>query len=747
MSESEHGGYTIFTATAAASERLRVLSQAETFGVFDRSGDIVNQPGGELGLFHEGTRFLSRYELRIAGLRPLLLSSTVKDSNDLMGVDLTNPAFPALSASPALPGAQHGSDGGPDSPAASDALAGGAPSVPRGVLHIFRSRFLWQGVCYEDLCVTNHGLGSVEFELELRAEADFADVFEVRGTRRPRRGTLLSPLFENGGLRLRYRGLDGVWRCSHLQFEPAPDAVTADTVRFRIRLEPQEVRNLRLTCACEIGDQRVDVLSFADALAAFSRWLTALPPGPTTVGTTRGQFSRWITRSAADLKMMTAETIHGLYPYAGIPWFNTIFGRDGIVTALELLWLDPRLARGVLATLAATQAREYRPEQDAEPGKILHETRRGEMAALGEVPFGMYYGSVDATQLFVFLAGEYYGRTGDAQFIERIWSNIELALAWIDGPGDPDGDGFVEYARQTPRGLSQQGWKDSHDSISHADGSLATGPVALCEVQAYVYGARRAAARLARVLRLPERARALEQQADMLRERFDAAFWSEDLGSYALALDGAKRPCLVRASNAGHCLLTGIAPEDHARRVALTLCESPCFSGWGVRTLAVGERRYNPMSYHNGSVWPHDNALIARGFARYGLTQQVLPLLSGLFDASMAVDLHRMPELICGFTRRPGEGPTLYPSACAPQSWSAGAVFMLLEASLGLRIDALRRQVVLFHPVLPATIDRLAIGMLTVGDASMDIVLERHGEHVSVQGPRRAGDVEILLVE
>jgi glycogen debranching enzyme len=369
------------------------------------------------------------------------------------------------------------------------------------------------------------------------------------------------------------------------------------------------------------------------------------------------------------------------------------------------------------------------------------------MAALGEIPFGRYYGSVDATPLFVLLAGAYHERTGDRDFVESIWPNVEAALGWIDTHGDADGDGFVEYFRRSADGLGNQGWKDSHDAVFHADGALAQGPIALCEVQGYVYGAKRAAAALASALDRTRRAEELHEQARALRARFEEAFWCEELDTYALALDGDKRPCRVRTSNAGHCLLTGIVSPERARRVARTLLGPDSFSGWGVRTVAATEARYNPMSYHNGSVWPHDNALIACGLARYGLKEEVLRIMAGLFDASLFVDLHRLPELFCGFVRRPGEGPTLYPVACAPQTWAAAAVFLLLQACLGVTVSAPEGRVCFSYPVLPPFLKEVQVRNLRVGGATVDLLLLRHGQDVGINVLRREGRVEITMVK
>jgi glycogen debranching enzyme len=696
----------------------RVLKHGESFAVFEPHGDVTAGPGSEHGLYHRGTRFLSRFELLLANRQPLLLSASVSDDNAIFTADLTN----------------------------ADIVADGHVLVARGSLHVYRSRVLWNGTWLEVLRVSNHALHAVDVPLAVRIDADFVDVFEVRGTTRPERGPRL-PLTIGPELVLRYQGLDGVQRRTRVRLFCEDATLDDHSLRFRVALEPHASLDIEIAISCELDDEVPPIQRYREVVATLRQQTTAGADGRCHVLGSNHGFNRWFQRSAADLRMMMTDTPHGIYPYAGIPWFSTPFGRDGIITALEMLWAAPEVARGVLAFLADTQATSRNDAQDAQPGKILHEMREGEMAALGEIPFARYYGTADATPLFVMLAHAYYERTGDGAFIDRLWPHVLAALDWLTNDGDPDRDGFIEYARRSDSGLVQQGWKDSWDSVFHADGTLADAPIALCEIQGYAYAAWLGAAKLAAAR--GERAWADEwhDRAATLKTRFDEAFWCEEIGTYALALDARKERCRVRTSNPGHCLFTGIVSPSRAARLAETLMADSSFGGWGVRTVASGCARYNPMSYHNGSVWPHDNALVAAGLARYGFTAAASRIFGAMFDLSQAVDLQRLPELICGFHRRAGCSPTLYPVACAPQAWAAGAVYLLVQACLGLQIDATARRISFVRAVLPDDIEWLRLINMPVGAASTDLLLTRHGADVAVNVLRRDGDVEIVVVK
>ena len=708
--------YYIATKSSPADDRARVLKYGSMFAVFDRLGDIRHRGLGEQGIFSNGTRHLSEMLVRLWNERPLLLSSTIEPNNFLFTADLAN----------------------------LDVSRGDAVVIHRGTLHLLRSKFLWRDVAYEEFKFVNYGMEPLEVPLSISFAADFQDIFQVRGMTRERSGRMLPAEVTDDFLVLGCEGLDGVVRRTRIHCHPAPRQMVDEEMRFRFHLEPKVELSITFSIACEHDSGTRRMVGYSDAMKRAESETKALSRSLPHIASSNSRFNDWIRRSCADVQMMTIGNPEPNYPYAGVPWFSTVFGRDGIITAMEMLWVEPSLAKGVLEFLASTQAIEVDPANEAQPGKILHEMRHGEMANLHEIPFAKYYGTVDATPLFVMLAGAYYERTGDRALIEQIWPNLRAALDWIDNYGDVDGDGFVEYAAHGDRGLVQQGWKDSNDSVFHADGAIAEPPIALCEVQGYVFGAKMAAARLCALLGDERGAASLENQAGELRRKFEEAFWCKDLNVYALALDGKKRPCRVRASNAGHCLFSGIAQNDRGRTLAHSLFADDFYGGWGIRTLAKGEARYNPLSYHNGSIWPHDNALIAAGLARYGFKNLAGKLLLALLDVSSMLELNRLPELFCGLERREGEGPTLYPVACAPQAWAAAAPFLLIQSCLGLSVQGAHNRVVFTRPALPEGIPQLSIRGLRVGEASVDLLFERQVDTVRVQVLEKQGDIEVV---
>jgi glycogen debranching enzyme len=702
-------------ATGRSARLRRTLKHGDCFAVLDSYGDIGTSQGGPDGLFFCDTRHLSRLELVLNGTLPLLLGSTVRDDNLSMSADLTNP----------------------------DIYFDGRVVLAKDTIHIVRTVALWEGVAHVRLALRNHGEFPARLGIAFTFDADFADLFEVRGSRRERHGPIQAEVMSAQDVRIACAGLDGRTRATAIRLDPPPDTLGTRAASWQVELKADQSRSLFLQIACEPPIR--SPVRFGRAMMAARRARRALARDFASVETSHQVLNEVLRRSTADLAMLTTATAEGPFPYAGIPWYSTTFGRDGIITAIEMLWLAPSIARGVLGRLAALQARETDAKADAEPGKILHEMRGGEMAALGEVPFARYYGSVDSTPLFLVLLGLYVARTNDLATLTALWPAATAALAWIDHHGDVDGDGFVEYSRASASGLANQGWKDSHDAVFHADGHLADGPIALVEVQAYVFLAKTLSARLARRLGQPDLADRLEREATELARRVEAAFWSERIGCYVLALDGDKQRCEVRTSNAGHVLWAGLAAPERAQRVAAGLMEREFFSGWGIRTVAEGEVRYNPMSYHNGSVWPHDNALIAAGLARYGAGEAAQRVFAAIMDAATYMDLRRLPELYCGFRRRGGGGPTLYPVACSPQAWASATPFSLIQSCLGLELMPDTAEIRLTNPLLPPQLDWVRLRGMKVGAASADLLVRQFGGGVSVDLENATGEARITV--
>ncbi|RZJ02363.1 MAG: amylo-alpha-1,6-glucosidase [Brevundimonas sp.] len=707
--------YSVQTAAADTSEadgleRLMALKDADTFCVADGWGDMK---GGADGLFDHDTRLLSRLVMTVGQARPSRLSSGVSQDNVFFSCHSTNRPLPPM----------------------------GGRSAPAGVLHIERRRFVWDRRMFERIRIANHGIEDVLLPLAFDFGADFADIFQVRGTYRATHGTVETPAHDGRRVNFAYVGLDGVRRTSCLAFSEPPARLTGSRAEFMFSLPMGKQMDLYVECSAESCEPPDESRFRANAVQARLAMRTRRRRGASVRGPRSPRFNDWLDQSRADVALLTTDLPTGPYPYAGVPWFSTPFGRDGIITAWQMLWLDPSLAKGVLTYLANRQATEVSAFQDSAPGKIMHETRGGEMSALGEVPFGLYYGGVDTTCLFVALAGAYARRTGDVETIRALWPNLIAATGWMTDYGDINGDGFISYQRGADTGLSNQGWKDSEDSIFHLDGRFPKGPIALLEVQGYAYAAWQAMAELAGHLGEPGQDE-FAARAESMRAAVEDRFWMEDEGFYAIALDGDGQQVRSIGSNAGHLLFTGLPSKDRALRVAKRMLGAEFRSGWGIRTLATGQARFNPMSYHDGSVWPHDTAMAAAGMARYGERRAVALLLGEIYAAAASFNL-RLPELFCGFERMPGEAPIAYPVACLPQAWAAGSVFLMLQASLGVNIDAVAGVVEIDDPVLPSGIDRLNVTGLKVGDGVVDLSFQQMGNHTVVMPRRREGGVVV----
>jgi len=711
MSSETFANDQVEAAPERAVQHAFVLKEADTYLVMDAHGDIG---GGVDGLFHHDTRMLSAFALRLDGTRPSLLSSGVSSDNVYFTANLTNRPLPVL----------------------------GSTSTPQGVIHLERKRFLWGARMFERLRLVNYSDQPARVPLALRIAADFRDMFEVRGQVRAQRGEFGPPEIGARGIMLEYRGLDAVLRRACIDFSEPAQHLDAQSAMFEANLSARGAWTLYIEVGTEPALVSADRFRKAGVQA---RWrMRARQRRGSRLHASGRLFQSWLDRSRADLALLTTDMATGPYPYAGIPWFSTPFGRDAIVTAFQTLWIDPALALGVLRFLAARQAQQTSSFRDAEPGKIMHETRRGEMAAVEELPFGQYYGGVDTTPLFVALAGAYMQRTGDAQAIDGIWPALIAASEWMERSMARHPAGLLAYQRGESSGLSNQGWKDSHDSIFHADGSSPEGPIALVEVQGYAYAAFLAMATLAE-LRADPRASHWRQRSVQIASAIEREFWLPTQQFYALAIDSGNRPCAVRSSNVGHLLFAGVPTPDRAAAITRGLL-SPAFEcGWGIRTLPLEAVRFNPMSYHNGSVWPHDLALCAAGMARYGERVGVARIVDNLFEAASHFGM-RLPELFCGFERQPGQAPVAYPVACLPQAWAAGAVFMLLQACLGLRVDAIRNTLEIVHPRLPTDIDQLHLLELKVGESCIDLHFERIGKEgvvVNAENRSEASKLEI----
>jgi glycogen debranching enzyme len=691
-------------AGGASVEGSLVLKHDRLYLLLDPAGNIA-QPGHcGLGLFVDDTRTLSEYRLELAGGAPTVLSSQV---------------IRAFTAQVDL--------------AISDREFGGQAWDLANVVHIRRELVLDDRLA-ERVTVTNFHDREILLPVRLHLGCDFADIFEVRGWKREKRGTFYAPEITERAIRYAYRGRDGALIRSELRFTRAPDEIGGRGARWTLRLAPHAHSVLEwhvlpdsLLGEAAPGETRDDASMERRRTrlhAVYDGWRARCAE----YRTSDEQFNLSLEQAVTDLRALYIGTEDGDIVSAGTPWYSTAFGRDSIITSLQTLVLNPAIARDTLRYLAATQGVEENAFTEEQPGRIMHELRRGELARTREIPHIPYYGTVDATPLFVILLHETWRWTGDQTLIRELLPNAERALAWIDRYGDVDGDGFVEYARTSPKGLVNQGWKDSWDGVPFPDGRIPEPPIALVEVQGYVYDAKRRMAALYEALGDPGSCARLLGEARALRERIVDRFWLDDLDTFALALDGEKRPIPTLTSNAGHLLWNRVPDATQAERMARRFMAPEMFSGWGLRTLSAAHPVYNPMSYHNGSVWPHDNALVALGLSFYGQVDAARRIFTAMHEAARGMRYNRLPELFCGMTRAGGLHPVLYPVSCSPQAWASGAPWMLLQSAIGILPDASHHMLHVRQPWLPEFLDELTVHRLRIGGSRVSMQFVRHGD-------------------
>jgi glycogen debranching enzyme len=695
---------------------VQVIKEDRTFFISDAYGDVPSGNRSALGLYHMDTRFLSRLELTVNDLKPILLhSSTERNYSQIVEL-----AYPVVMVDPS-----------------------GREREENISLHRFR---VLSGVLYERLRVRNFGMRRRTVRITIEFDADFRDIFEVRGMDRDRRGQFQSPRVERNEAVLSYRGLDGETRATAIRFSPAPDELDEGRARFELDLGPGQEAEIALEVVPELGSRPVARRAVRQVEDALARDYTSWRKRCTRFRTNNMRLSGFLDRSILDLRMLSATDDDGTqYLDAGVPWFSALFGRDSLITAYQALGVNPDLAWGALRGLAAHQGQKEDEWREEEPGKIPHEARVGELARTEEIPHTPYYGSVDATPLWVVLYASAFRWTANYEAAQELWANALAALRWVDEYGDRDGDGYVEYERRSPMGLDNQGWKDSHNAVAFPDGELAKPPIALVEVQSYVYAAKSELVQVARALGELEEAERLEREAAELRERFNRDFWDEKEGYFALALDRDKRPVPTITSNPGHALWAGIVDRRLAPRVARRLVSPALLSGWGVRTVAARQRMFDPIGYHTGTVWPHDNALIAHGLKRYGFDREALLVLDQLALAGAYFPYGRFPELFCGFSAEQVPVPVQYPVACRPQAWASGTPLLMVRSYGGLAADAPNARLFINRPRLPRWVDRVEILGMRVGRARLDLVFTQTDGVTAAHVPRKEGDLEILI--
>lgn len=692
----------------------RVMKENDLFLLTDKSGNIPENHTYGLGLYTKDTRFLSRWDVRINGKDPILLSSDA-DQNHLTTILLTNPHMEEE----------------------------GELILWRESIQIKRKRFIYDDVLYEELSVKNYYPKPVSFELEMEVDADFQDMFIVRGFQTGKVGQRTGQNLENDTLTLAYKGADEINRYTHITWDKEAKRAEDNHVTFHFSLKHNEEDQVIITVVPQIGEERKqEILPFEQALekltSSYKVWEEKVP----TVQTDYKPLESLVKRGITDLRVLLTDVGYGQFPVAGLPWFGVPFGRDSLIAALQMLPFNSEVAKGTLITMAHYQGENKDAWRDEQPGKIMHEIRFGELANTNQIPFTPYYGTIDATPLFLVLLVEYVKWTGDYEIIGQLQKNTDAALNWINEYGDRDGDLFLEYHQESSKGIANQGWKDSGDSIVHRSGDYADTPIALSEVQGYVYQAKTGLADIYEAVGRAEEAAVLRGEAKALQEKFDHEFWMDDVSFYAIALDGNKQQVGTITSNPGHLLMSGMLSSERVEAVSKTLLSSKMFSGYGIRTMGENEAGYNPMSYHDGSIWPHDNSLIVLGLSKAGKQEEANEVIQGLIDASAHFEYDRLPELFCGYSKEQGK-PVLYPVACSPQAWAAGTPLLFVQSILGMFPDSTKKQIHIRPQLLPS-MNVLSLGGIEVGSGKLSLTVRRENDEVTMNITENTTGYEIV---
>jgi glycogen debranching enzyme len=694
----------------------RVIKENDLFLLTDEKGNIPENHYYGLGLYTKDTRFLSKWDLRINGKEPVLLSSDASE-NYMAKILLTNPHIEEA----------------------------GKTLLWRESVEIERTRFIYNDVLYETIKLKNYYPKRVTFDLSLHMDVDFSDMFIIRGFQYGKVGKRTGQTIQDNSLIYHYEGADNIKRTTKVSWDREAKKVTKEgDLFFQFALEHEEEQSVTFMIQPQIGEETSPVaISPEEAISQLKLSYKTWKKKTTKVTTDFAPLQRLVDRGIGDLRVLLTDLGFGKFPVAGLPWFGVPFGRDSLIAALQMLAFNPEIAKGTLLTMANYQGKKLDPWRDEQPGKIMHEIRFGELANTNQIPFTPYYGTIDATPLFLVLLTEYVKWTGDFLIVEQLEENIEAALQWIDQYGDRDGDVFIEYHQESSKGIANQGWKDSDDSIVHRNGEYAKSPIALSEVQGYVYQAKMGMADIFEKINKKERAEELRRQAKQLKEKFDESFWMEDVQYYAIALDEKKEQVGTITSNPGHVLFSGMLNEDRVNAVVNMLLSPKMFSGFGIRTMGEGEAGYNPMSYHDGSIWPHDNSMILLGLSKLKYQKETIQVIEGLIHAAAYFEYDRLPELFCGYDRSIGKA-VKYPVACSPQAWAAGTPLVFIQALLGLFPNSLTKEIYL-SPVLLDSMNILKVENIAIGSGELSVTVRRNDDSFEVAIDKNTTGYEIVL--